>query len=200
MNSLLYTLIDIIENNIFSNYEQGVVDKLDNKLLSNKYINSFSKPLKQAIQSGENNIKHNNIKYIKGIIYQPFGTQQFPDFLIIESNKDIIHFICVELKSSKTNKSLWNCGCPLPYSNTVYIHINKKLNKKIYILGNELINKNEYDKIFKLWNELQLYCKNIKQTKKMFKLDIRRVIIQNINYNFDDKQQYLDNIKTFYKF
>src|SRR5579872_3866338 len=80
--------------------------------------------------------------------HQPFGTQQFADFLIFYKDENYsIYFLFFEIKSSKNNKSMWNCTLPKPFPNCIYCHFNKSNNKYTYFRGLNIIHENEYNKL-----------------------------------------------------
>ncbi|WP_322908971.1 hypothetical protein [Mycoplasmopsis felis] len=70
--------------------------------------------------------------YIYIYIYQPFGSQNFPDFLILTNN----YVIPLEVKFSKKNKNSelpkWNSN--VPKSNAIYLYVNSKKQKPIIFL------------------------------------------------------------------
>ncbi|WP_322902295.1 hypothetical protein [Mycoplasmopsis felis] len=70
-------------------------------------------------------------------IYQPFGSQNFPDFLILTNN----YVIPLEVKFSKRSKNSelpkWNSN--IPKSNSIYLYANSKKQKPIVFLGDDFL-------------------------------------------------------------
>lgn len=56
-------------------------------------------------------------EYGKQFLQQPYGSQEFPDFLVFDGSR----IVCLEVKfsTSKQNKPVWNSGLPRP--NGIYI-------------------------------------------------------------------------------
>jgi len=79
-------------------------------------------------------IKH-NIKFV----YQPNGTQNFPDFYLTDLD------ISLECKSMQGTKPMWNRGLPRP--NALYILSSKKLGRTTIFWGEDVLPKKIYDRL-----------------------------------------------------
>jgi hypothetical protein len=94
------TLLDFLKiehaEHVFEGYRRKTKNKEEIDRLKKIYKCEIKKQLKNF--SGQ-----------KFYIYQPFGSQKSPDFIIIDDNK----IIYVELKSGKKDKMLINSGIPL---------------------------------------------------------------------------------------
>lgn len=69
---------------------------------------------RKLIESDDRIIK-NITQFKQNYIAQPFGTQRYPDILILDGKT----VLCLELKSSKGTKPVWNSG--LPKANGLYV-------------------------------------------------------------------------------
>ncbi|AAT27580.1 hypothetical protein [[Mycoplasma] mobile] len=103
---------EFLEEHKKSVFEE-VVKKLKDQVLDKKNFESISNLFRKFL--GESN------KYL--YVYQPFGSQDFPDFLVFTEN----WIIPLEVKySEKTNgQPKWNSN--IPKSNSIYLQILKIL-------------------------------------------------------------------------
>jgi hypothetical protein len=79
-------------------------------------------------------------------MYQPFGKQNPPDFIILVNNKPIIKIECKS--SDKQCKPVWNCS--IPEKETIYIFGCKKLSNVFIFMGDSIVddvNREELKKI-----------------------------------------------------
>lgn len=82
------------------------------------------------------NNPNSNISYIYIYIYQPFGSQNFPDFLIITKKYILPLEIKFSTKNEKNHLPKWNSN--IPKSNCLYIY--SRVNEDvIYFLGSDFI-------------------------------------------------------------
>lgn len=85
----------------------------------------------------------NKQKMLCGYIKQPNGSQNQPDFRVINGSNQID----IECKSCKHGyKPMWNAS--YPSKRTVYLYTNKKENNTLLFLGNAIINS-EIEKIYR---------------------------------------------------
>lgn len=75
-------------------------------------------------------------------IYQPFGSQQFPDFIIFYKKDHKQKYILFEAKYTKGQKPQWNCSLPKPYKHCMYILVGKC--GIVFIQGKNIILKDLY--------------------------------------------------------
>jgi hypothetical protein len=119
-------------------------------------------------------------------IYQPYGSQNFPDFLVFTDK----HILAIEIKYSKNNNSspMWNSN--LPKANAVYIFGSYGLKDITFFLGGDILPHEErirlldfFDKTKKMEKEFKNEMKElfesgqIKQAKG-FKVYVRRAYDQ----------------------
>lgn len=96
-------------------------------------------------------------------IFQPFGSQQYPDFLVFEKK----YILPVEAKfSKKGTRPMWNSG--LPRSNGLYVYGAREHEKIVVFCGADIVSLDEsirlhnfFSKLKKLENEFnQEYMSN----------------------------------------
>lgn len=149
----------------------------------------------------EDNIPENTDIFI----YQPYGSQQYPDFLILRRTREKLCIIKLELKSSKNWKSTWNCGLPRPYPGCLYIHYNTKDKLMYPFYGEDLITVEEYKRLF---NDVKHFKSLLKEhgKAKNFSIYFRQMFNQLHNYEVKSLESsvnkiisYLDTINKDYK-
>lgn len=88
-------------------------------------------------------------RYTNIYIHQPYGSQQFPDFLVF--TKDNV--FCIESKYSKKNgnKPVWNSN--LPKSSTIYIFGCYEKRDVTYFVGEDVLPQNERIILNKFFSE-----------------------------------------------
>lgn len=110
--------MDYVGSSSNSDFEKQVINQLetfgyhetDFDRLGNNYRTYWRKLIEN-----DDVIIENITRFKQNYISQPFGTQSYPDVLILE-NKTLL---CLELKSGKGTKPVWNSG--LPKANGLYI-------------------------------------------------------------------------------
>lgn len=165
INFLKHIIASKQSNNDWSDFENYIKNKLDEynfkeasfdeksslclyKDLLNLEIEEF-KNLKSSLK--DKVLNKNNIQIIKNpfknynnngfcyYTYQPFGKQNFPDFLIITDN----FVLPLEVKSSKnkdSNLPKWNSN--IPKANSIYIYTNTDRHNPIIFLGDDFVDNN----------------------------------------------------------
>lgn len=79
-------------------------------------------------------------------IRQPFGSQNKPDFLLFRKQKDHIHWVCLECKSSKNDRPMWNDS--YPSTGFVYLFTRYgKINDSTFFLGEHVIDEETEKKL-----------------------------------------------------
>lgn len=160
INNNLYNTCDTqinsnhIEKEIFSISKKYVPALYKKDVFNNKNINI--KALRHLINENNGCFKinsyelyqetlfnKNDIDIIKNynefIVYQPFGTQKFPDFLYVIYKDGSYIFQSIEVKSSYNGIAIWNNN--YPKENTIYIFYDSKFDKATYFMGSYFINK-----------------------------------------------------------
>ncbi|MYB92960.1 hypothetical protein F4054_23780 [Candidatus Poribacteria bacterium] len=110
--------MDYVGRSSNSDFEKQVIDRLEtfgyHETNFNELGNSYRTYWRKLIES-DDGIIENTTPFKQNYIFQPFGTQSYPDVLILD-NKTVL---CLEVKSSKGTKPVWNSG--LPKANGLYI-------------------------------------------------------------------------------
>lgn len=99
------------------------------KLFHKKYGDNL--PLDEKLKSG------------KFYVYQPFGSQKYPDFFIIEDG----YIIPLECKSSKNKRPKWNGGLPKPNLGIYFFSLTAE--DITFFLGKDILPKQIYDSLIK---------------------------------------------------
>ena len=116
------------------------------------------------------NILNEKSNLVDFFVSQPFGSQNYPDFLIFTTK----YIIPIEIKYSSGNskKPMWNGN--IPKSNGIYIFGNNK--DFTFFKGMDVLPKKEKEKLFEFWNktaeEYKLYKINTKSLLKEKVLDV----------------------------
>lgn len=136
------------------NFNQGIIegkdfeDIFEKKLIEHGYSTvefTIDKELKKIILSSETIIENNTDLF--GYIREPFNSQSFPDFLIIEKTR----IIPIELKTCKDgDKPMWNNS--IPKQNAIYLFMAYSCipskREVLFFKGSDVITKEASD-IFK---------------------------------------------------
>lgn len=105
--------MDYVGRSSSTHFEKRVMDQLE---MLGYYETNFGelgevykKHWNELIGRDEGTIK-NTTRFNQNYISQPFGTQKYPDLLILDNET----VLCLELKFSqnKTTKPVWNSGLP----------------------------------------------------------------------------------------
>ncbi|APJ38692.1 hypothetical protein [Mycoplasmopsis pullorum] len=137
-----------------------ITKELRKNILDKEMIEFIKNPFKQYFNSNSN---------IHLYIKEPFGSQNFPDFLIFTKN----YIFPLEIKFSNKVNSLttpkWNSN--IPKGNSIYLFANReKTNTPLLFFGNDYISNEIRNKMIK-------HFANFKEKQKLEKLlrDIQRM-------------------------
>lgn len=105
-------------------------------------------------------------KYPMSFIRGPFGSQNYPDFIIFTEK----YIVPVEIKYSKENQTrpIWNSG--IPRANGIYIFGSYKRGDITFFLGHDVLNRKRRAALIKFFEE-------VKEKEKSFK----KVAIKNLS-------------------
>lgn len=191
-----------------------------NQIYSDLVPKEEYKKIKQLILDKKSNqiVKNhlNNPQFKNCFIYQPYGKQNFPDFLIFTEK----YIVALEIKYS-TNKNtspMWNSN--LPKSNAIYIFGSYGLKDIMFFMGSDILPDEERNLLvdfFEKTKEMEANFKKemkekfksgeIKQDKGFF-VYVRRAYTQGKDINLDaeknyfkfsDRKQMEDNVIEFAK-
>lgn len=144
---------------------------------------------KIIIESGFKKLKTLNMEIDNYYVYQPYGSQKPPDFIVFHNNESIE----LECKSTKNSyKPMWNCS--YPKKSCLYIHTNKN-DKTLIIPGNKIITPKLEELLIKYKNENKLLhdkwskeLNNLSKEDNPYTIDVypRNMFIQKKNFNIKD--------------
>ena len=142
-------------DNILSSIKKNILDKKSDSLIDNIYA------LKD--KSMEN-----------CFVCQPYGSQEFPDFLIFASKK----IISIEIKysSGKSSKPMWNSN--LPKANAIYIFGSYGLSDVTFFLGRDVLSMEERIEL------IGFFENNAKRLEEEFRKEMRNKL-DSMNYKFE---------------
>lgn len=170
-----------IDKNVFKAIKRKIQDKKLNELVDN------------SLQEKR--------EFCDCFIFQPFGSQDFPDFLIFQKKS----LLAVEIKYSKDRavKPMWNSN--LPKSNAVYIFGSYLLKDITFFIGRDILPMNERKKLVDFFDEAKQYEDRFKEdlrkdlefgkikNERGFNVYIRRAFDQNKNINKKAKLDYFSH-------
>ena len=126
----------------------------------------------------------NASQYKKHYIYQPAGSQNYPDFIILEDQ----FCLSLEIKFSKNGvKPVWNSGLPRPGG--IYIYAGHKQQDIVFFLGKDIVSAEESQLLHNLFDDKldrhrQRFNQNkLKNQEYGFNVYIRKAFDQNKKYN-----------------
>ena len=82
-------------------------------------------------------------------IWQPYGSQDFPDFLVFSQNS--VFAIETKFSQEKQSKPMWNSN--IPKKNSLSIFSNHEFLDLTYFLGHDVISEDERTKLLALWEQ-----------------------------------------------
>lgn len=108
-----------------------------------------------------------SLRHRKCLIYQPFGTQNSPDIILIHWG----YVIPLEFKSYKppNTSPVWNGG--LPRDNWLYVIADAKRKKQIVLLGQHIMDDQERNELRDFHNQLQAMAKRFNAERQRRKFD-----------------------------
>ncbi|MEE3776309.1 hypothetical protein V2I28_02235 [Campylobacter sp. CX2-4080-23] len=132
-NEMSLTIIDDGLKRFLKEIKPKILSKNDTQILKNSiYLNNT-----------------NRKDYANFFIWQPYGNQNFPDFLVFCQN----YIFAIETKfSSKTsNKPMWNSN--IPKENSIYVFASYQQRDLTFFLGHDVIEKKEREELLILWQK-----------------------------------------------
>ena len=132
-----------LEENFTKELKRIKFTYLNKEELINREKNRWEE-LKKEVQKKENNeLITNNFSFstTNSFVYSPYGSQNYPDFLIFTSK----YIIPIELKSSEVAKPVWNSH--LPRANGLYIFVSRKKNDITFFRGMDVIDEKLSNKL-----------------------------------------------------
>jgi len=144
------------------------------KEIDKKSINNFIELKSIILNKKPKNIfiKNENWKNLKWkFIFQPFGSQSYPDFIIFFEN----FLIPLEIKFNKNNGNpMWNSG--YPKKNWIYIYWNWSKEDVTFFLGDNVLNDIERNIMEEFFYKLKILEQNV--NKELIQYDINNTGFQ----------------------
>lgn len=136
------------ENRIKARLAELGYDKIDKNDVDK---NDFQRVKKAVLEAETGRDVPNPFKnFRRHYMYQPYGTQEYPDFLILEAARIII----IETKFSKGRKGhpVWNGGLPRP--NGIYVFGALKRKDLTFWLGKDIASVKETKRLRGFYNKV----------------------------------------------
>jgi DNA (cytosine-5)-methyltransferase 1 len=144
-------------------------------------LNITTKKIREILKLNSTIKKPNGRYYIE----EPFGSQNAPDFLLLNIYDGTIKTLKFELKTGR-KKIMWNDG--YPKKDTIYLYTDNKLCKSVLYVGKYLLNAdtqkvlNKYLKLIKDMNiSSKLELSKCSKNASGFKIYVRKANSQSIN-------------------
>lgn len=139
-------------------------------------------------------------------IYQPNGKQEYPDFMVFESDQ----VVCIETKISGQSHPVWNSGLPRP--NGFYIVGCSRTRDITFFLGSDVVTQDESIRMHAFFAELKeaqnrFNNEEMNNQRKGFSVYIRKAFEQkrlhNPNadidyYNSPNRQMMQQNVLNYF--
>ena len=147
---------DDFENQIAKKLKQyGFTQELSDNKCRDETLKKFLCEIKPRIQSKsgstllENTLKKQGQQYINFFIAQPYGSQDFPDFLIFTNDK--IFSIESKFVQGDSGRPVWNGN--LPKMDGIYIFGSYSKQEVVFFRGEDVLPEDERLSLLKLWEE-----------------------------------------------
>jgi len=109
-------------------------------------------------------LPNSNLK--RTFIYQPYGSQQFPDILVFSENKVIP--LEIKFSSKKQTKPIWNSN--VPRANAFYIFGSYEVGDITFFCGDDIVSRDHRQELYGFFGNIRKLQDKIRKT--MPKLDI----------------------------
>lgn len=143
-----------------SDFEKQVMNQLGtfgyHETDFNELGNSYKAYWRKLIES-DDGIIENITQFKQNYIAQPFGTQRYPDVLILDSKT----VLCLELKSSKGTKPVWNSG--LPKANGIYVFGSYVKKDITFFTGSDILNDEDRKRLSRFFENAMKNAESFNQ-------------------------------------
>ena len=93
----------------------------------------------------------NNDTYKDFFVYQPYGTQNYPDFLVFTEFK--VFSIEIKYSARKAVRPMWNSN--LPKMDGIYFFGCYELQELTFFRGEDVLPSNERESLLRIWDDLE---------------------------------------------
>lgn len=156
---------------------------------------NYLKEIKQSILN-KDEILDNDTKFNHHYLYHPFGTQNYPDFIICDKNI----LISIESKFTKKSKKkpVWNSG--LPRLNGLYIFGSYGKQDITFFRGKDVISYEESEQFLQFFDQEKEHAalfntQNMSNQEFGFAAYVRTAFEQQKKYNINAVIDFFDNEK-----
>lgn len=151
--------------------------------------------LKKLVQDDQSLTEIDNpTNYTRHYLVQPFGSQNYPDFLVFDENR----VVSIESKYSKKSegKPMWNSGLPRPGG--IYIFGAYGRGDVTFFRGCDVVSPSESRKFIEFFNRQQqaqeeFNEQNMQGQKYGFVAYVRKAFDQNLRYNEEAVTNFFTN-------
>lgn len=129
-------------------------------------------------------------------VAQPFGSQCYPDFIIVYQSGGNIKVLYIECKSSQSDKARWNCSMAIPQKYCLYLHHNTRKDVVYVALGSQLSDRKSYQSYLVKKKEMNTLNKDTVISSE-WKVGYRIDVISGPSFTeamVDDALEYLSTI------
>lgn len=129
-------------------------------------------------------------------VAQPFGSQCYPDFIVVYRSGGNIKVLYIECKSSQSDKARWNCSMAIPQKYCLYLHHNTRKDVVYAALGSQLSDRESYQNYLAKKREMSTLNKDTAISSE-WKVGYRIDVISGPSFTeamVDDALEYLSTI------
>lgn len=129
-------------------------------------------------------------------VTQPYGSQQYPDFLVFEDAK--IWAIETKFNQKKASHPFWNSGLPRP--NGIYIYACGARKQITFFVGKDVVQSSIAEQMHGQLDELKMLATKFNQQELSdqphgFMIEVRKAFSQSKQFNKDAVLDFISNPK-----
>lgn len=172
-------------------------------------IIKFKKEIKKTVLTKNGNSVVDNTLYINTkngmyedfFIAQPYGSQNYPDFLIFTKFK--VFAVEIKYSTKRATKPVWNSN--LPKTDGIYFFGCYQLGQLTFFRGGDILSTKERESLLKIWDDLdkkkETWSKSFRNSIKTKDFDnaygfepyIRKAYQQSKNFNSSSIRDFFEN-------
>ncbi len=129
-------------------------------------------------------------------VTQPYGSQQYPDFLVFENAK--IWAIETKFNQKKASHPFWNSGLPRP--NGIYIYACGARKQITFFVGKDVVQSSIAEQMHRQLDELKMMATKFNQQELSdqphgFMIEVRKAFSQSKQFNKNAVLDFVSNLK-----
>lgn len=181
-------------------FEERIKVFLDNTMgytrMRSEDVDNWNVLKESVLDKANPNAIANPTNISSAYIFQPCGSQDYPDFLVFEDNE----VVSIETKYSRSSKPVWNSGLPRP--NGFYIFARTPTQRQqgdiTYFRGCDMVSVEEGEEMRQFFTEMSEQEKNFNDERmasqhKGFAVYVRRAFTQKRAHNSNADIRYYDS-------